>query len=155
MSANDRMNLLRSFMELFMKPTRIDGYIDYVDQGKVLYTNAKASCEIDELCRMRSYGDNSRRTVGKRPDRLHLNLGRRDSSVCGRIYDKGLETKSTTFAGQWERLEIEWKGNRVQEVARQLYRRVKNGPRCYVVDIRSRGLPQSRRTVETRSSITL
>jgi len=121
MSGDDRMMLLRTFMEFYMKPTRIDGYIDYVDQGHELYTNAQASCENDELCRMRSYGDNSRRTVGKRPDRLHLNLGRRDSPVCGRIYDKGLETKTTSTAGLWERLEIEWKSDRVQEVARQLY----------------------------------
>ncbi len=121
MSGDDRMMLFRALMEFYMKPTRIDGCIDYVDQEQELYTNARESCENDELCRMRSYGDNSRRSVGQRPDRLHLNLGRRDSPVCGRIYDKGLETKTTTIAGRWERLEIEWKGNRVQEVGRQLY----------------------------------
>ena len=121
MSGDDRMMLFRALMEFYMKPTRIDGCIDYVDQEQELYTNARASCENDELCRMRSYGDNSRRSVGQRPDRLHLNLGRRDSPVCGRIYDKGLETKTTATAGRWERLEIEWKGDRVQEVGRQLY----------------------------------
>lgn len=121
MSGDDRMKLFRTLMELYMKPTRIDGCIDFVDQGHELYTNAKASCERDELCRLRSYGDNSRRTVGQRPDRLHLNLGRRDSPVCGRIYDKGLETKTTETAGRWERLEIEWKGDRVQEVGLRLY----------------------------------
>ncbi|MEQ9454555.1 MAG: replication initiation factor domain-containing protein [Phycisphaeraceae bacterium] len=121
MTGDDRMKLLRALMDSGMKVTRIDGCIDFVDQGHELYANAKASCERDELCRLRSYGDNSRRTVGQRPDRLHLNLGRRDSPVCGRIYDKGLETKTTEMAGCWERLEIEWKGDRVQEVGQWLY----------------------------------
>jgi len=121
MNGDSRMRLFRALMDLGMKPTRIDGCIDFVDQGHELYANARASCEHDELCRLRSYGDNSRRTVGQRPDRLHLNLGRRDSPVCGRIYDKGLETKTTQTAGRWERLEIEWKGDRVQEVGQRLY----------------------------------
>lgn len=121
MNGDARIRLFRSLMDLGMKPTRIDGCIDFVDQGRRLYENARASCERDELCKLRSYGDNSRRTVGQRPDRLHLNLARRDSSVCGRIYDKGLETKTTQTAGRWERLEIEWKGDRVQEVGQQLY----------------------------------
>ncbi len=121
MNGDERAELFRAIGRMGMKPTRIDGCIDFVDQGQELYVNARASCERDELCRLRSYGDNSRRTVGQRPDRLHLNLGRRDSPVCGRIYDKGLETKTTETAGRWERLEIEWKGDRVQEVGRQLY----------------------------------
>ena len=121
MRGEDRMTLFGALIERGMKPTRIDGCIDLVDQGHELYHNARASCERDELCKMRSYGDNSRRTVGQRPDRLHLNLGRRDSPVCGRIYDKGLETKTTETAGRWERLEIEWKGDRVQEVGQRLY----------------------------------
>lgn len=121
MNGNHRMDLFRTLITLGMKPTRIDGCIDFVDQSHELYINAKASCESDMLCRMRSYGDNSRRTVGQQPDRLHLNFGRRDSHVCGRIYDKGLETKTTKAAGRWERLEIEWKGDRVKEVAQQLY----------------------------------
>jgi len=121
MSGDDRIKLFRTLMEHRIMPTRIDGYIDFVDQGHDLYANSKASCERNELCRLRSYGDNSHRTVGQRPDRLHLNLGRRGSSVCGRIYDKGLETKTTKTAGQWERLEIEWKGDRVREVALRLY----------------------------------
>ena len=121
MTGDHRVMLFRALMELGMRPTRIDGCIDFVDQGHELYANARASCERDELCSLRSYGDNSRRTVGQRPDRLHLNLGRRDSPVCGRIYDKGLETKTTDTAGRWERLEIEWKGARVQEVGQRLY----------------------------------
>ena len=121
MSGCRRYKLFRDLMGQGIKPTRIDGCIDFVDQDLQLYENARASCERDELCRLRSYGDNSRRTVGKRPDRLHLNLGRRESSVCGRIYDKGLETKTTDIAGRWERLEIEWKGDRVREVAQLLY----------------------------------
>lgn len=121
MPGDHRIDLFRSLVDLGMKPTRIDACIDFVGQGHELYANARASCERDELCKLRSYGDNSRRTVGQRPDRLHLNLGRRDSPVCGRIYDKGLEAKVTETAGRWERLEIEWKGDRVQEVARRVY----------------------------------
>lgn len=121
MDGERRIKIFRTLMGMGMKPTRIDAFIDFVDKGLDLYENAKASCERDELCRMRSYGDNSRRSVGKSPDRLHLNLGRRDSPVCGRIYDKGLETKTTKTAGRWERLEIEWKGDRVVEFAQRLY----------------------------------
>ncbi|MGP1346817.1 MAG: replication initiation factor domain-containing protein [Phycisphaerales bacterium] len=134
MNGDDRMKLFRALMELGMKPTRIDGCIDFVDQGYEIYTNARESCDRDELCRCRTYGDNSRRTVGQRPNRLHLNLGRRESPVCGRIYDKGLETKTTETAGRWERLEIEWKGDRAPQVGLTLYDSLHDRPRECVFD---------------------
>ena len=95
--------------------TRIDLAVDHVSMDLKLYDNALASCEAGQLCKLRSYSPDPEYKVDGTPMRLLLKLGKRESSVCARIYDKGLETK-TLPAGCWERFEVEFKDDRANEV---------------------------------------
>lgn len=119
MSGDQGMALLRR-LYLGMKPTRLDGAIDFVGQSLNLCSNAEASCERGELCLIRRFSPNNEYRSNNIPTRLLLKLGARDSAVCGRIYDKGLE-QGIPVRGLWERLEIEWKDDRAGTVGRELY----------------------------------
>lgn len=99
--------------------TRLDAAIDFVAQDVHLHRHAADSCRRGELCRIRRYADDSEYTSNNEPTRLLLKLGKRESPVCGRIYDKGLETKSAP-PGVWERLEIEYKDDRARTLALRL-----------------------------------
>lgn len=108
--------------------TRLDAAIDFVGQGVDLHRNAAESCRRGELCRIRRYADDSEYTSANEATRLLLKLGKRESAVCGRIYDKGLETKSAP-QGVWERLEIEYKEDRAQSLALRLLESPEEWPR--------------------------
>lgn len=95
--------------------TRIDLAVDHVHQGVDLYGKALSSCEAGELCFMRRYSPDPEFDSHGTPLRKLLKLGKRDSEVCARIYDKGLET-GLLPEGEWERFEVEIKGDRAREV---------------------------------------
>lgn len=99
--------------------TRIDLAVDHVDLGIDLHHHALTSCKAGELCKLRTYSDDSEFKADGTPLRYLLKLGKRTSPICARIYDKGLETK-TLPAGQWERLEVEFKDDRANEVCMAL-----------------------------------
>lgn len=99
--------------------TRIDLAVDQVDLGIDLHKHALASCKAGELCKLRTYSDDSEFKADGTPLRYLLKLGKRTSPICARIYDKGLETK-TLPAGQWERFEVEFKDDRANEVCMAL-----------------------------------
>lgn len=112
-----RVVLLDGLMSLGLKPTRLDGALDWSGQDVSICQNATKSCQRGELCMLRKYGLNDQFTAQGQPTRRHLNLGNRESAVCARIYDKGLE-QGVAEQGQWERLEIEWKTDRAPEVGK-------------------------------------
>lgn len=99
--------------------TRIDLAVDHVGMEIDLYKHAAASCKAKELCRLRTYSDDSEFKADGTPLRYLLKLGKRTSPICARIYDKGLETK-TLPAGRWERFEVEFKDDRANEVCMAL-----------------------------------
>lgn len=127
MTGGDRIELLRSLLELGMKPTRIDGALDYIGQELGICDAAKASSERGELCILRKFSPNNEYTAQGIPTRLLLKLGSRESAVCARIYDKGLEQGSAP-AGYHERIEIEWKSDRAPLVASALLREGQDWP---------------------------
>lgn len=96
--------------------TRIDLAVDWVGQYVNLYEHALASCESSELCKTKTYQVGSEYNTEQVAKKLLLYLGKRTSSMCARIYDKGLETG---LAPQrwWERFEVEFKEDRAQTVA--------------------------------------
>lgn len=126
MGGDDRMTLFRTLMEKGLKPTRIDGAIDFIDQYLDVCENAEASCRRREHCLLRKWSPNNEYEADGTPTRLLLKLGSRESAVCGRIYDKGLEQKAAA-AGRWERLEVEWKDDRAITIGQQLYSAVCEG----------------------------
>jgi len=95
--------------------TRIDLAVDHYFMGLDLYANALRSCDAGELCQLRSYSPDPEYKADGTPIRLLLKLGKRESAVCVRFYDKGLETKTHT-RGVWERIEVEFKDTRANEV---------------------------------------
>lgn len=99
--------------------TRIDLAVDHVDLDIDLHQHALESCKAGELCKLRTYSDDSEFKADGTPLRFLLKLGKRTSPICARIYDKGLETK-TLPAGQWERFEVEFKDSRANEVCMAL-----------------------------------
>lgn len=99
--------------------TRIDLAVDHVGMDLKLHQHAHQSCKSGELCKLRSYADDSEFKAHGTPVRYLLKLGKRNSPICVRIYDKGLETK-TLPAGQWERLEVEFKDDRANDVCMTL-----------------------------------
>lgn len=113
------VDLLARMLDLGMKPTRIDIAIDWIGQSVRLYEHARASCKHSELCHLRRWASDSEFTANNHPTRLHLKLGKRDSAVCVRIYDKGLEQR-IPHVGYWERLEAEFKEDRAITVAQAL-----------------------------------
>jgi hypothetical protein len=119
MKGDDQMRLLVAIGQLGVKPTRIDGAIDWVGQQVNLYDNAVASCERGELCIMRRFSPSPELTANGAAVKKLLKLGKRESPVCARIYDKGLE-QGFDVEGYWERLEVEWKKGRAAEVGRRL-----------------------------------
>ena len=127
MTGADRIELLWSLLELGMKPTRIDGALDYIGMELGICDAAKASCERGELCILRKYSPNNEYTAQGIPTRLLLKLGSRESAVCARIYDKGLE-QGLAPAGYHERIEIEWKSDRAPQVASAILREDQDWP---------------------------
>lgn len=105
--------------------TRLDGAIDFVGQDREIHAHALASCKGGELCLRRRYADDSEFTSDGEPKRRLLKLGKRESAICVRIYDKGLETKSAP-AGHWERVETEFKEDRAKTLALRLLEDPKN-----------------------------
>lgn len=99
--------------------TRIDLAVDHVELNINLHQHALASCNAGELCKLRTYSDDSEFKADGTPLRYLLKLGKRTSPICARIYDKGLETK-TLPAGRWERFEVEFKDDRANEVCMAL-----------------------------------
>ncbi len=114
-----RLELLSGLMDQGLKPTRLDGAVDWIGQDVNLCQRATDSCTRGELCIMRKYRLNDELTAQGYPTRRHLSLGSRESPVCARMYDKGLE-QSVAPVGYWERFEVEWKADRAPEVAHLL-----------------------------------
>jgi len=119
MTVPDMMELTFKIMMLGFRCSRIDLAVDHVGMGLMLHQHALASCKAGELCKIRTFADDSEFKADGTPQRYLLKLGKRDSSVCARFYDKGLETK-TQPPGQWERLEVEFKDDRAAEVCMTL-----------------------------------
>lgn len=115
MTVDDMMDLTTKIMMNGFHCSRIDLAVDHVGMGLDLHQNAHNSCKAGELCKIRTYADDSEFKADGTPQRYLLKLGKRESSVCARIYDKGLETK-TLPPGQWERLEVEFKEDRAAEI---------------------------------------
>lgn len=111
----DALKLTDEILMFGFHCTRIDLAVDHVEQGINLYENALESCRAGELCFMRRFSPDPEFKADGTPLRKLLKLGKRESEVCIRIYDKGLETK-TRSVGEWERFEVEIKGNRAREV---------------------------------------
>ena len=111
-----RVDLLRDLLARRLKVTRLDCAIDFIGQRLMLYRSARRSCRKGELCILRTFDVQEGFDVGQQPKRLQLTLGSRESSVCGRIYDKGLE-QGVALPGEWERLEIEFKKARAHTAA--------------------------------------
>ena len=109
------MQLTTEIMMRGFRCTRIDLAVDHVSMDLQIYKNAVASCEAGELCKLRTFSPDPEYKADGTPTRRLLKLGKRDSAVCVRIYDKGLETQ-TLPAGQWERFEVEFKDDRANEV---------------------------------------
>ncbi len=112
---SDMLDLVMEFYKRGFYATRIDLAIDWVDQDMDIYNNALASCEASELCKLRSFRLGSEYTKDQEAKGLLLYLGKRQSAVYIRIYDKGLETGAAE-AGRWERFEVEFKDDRAQSV---------------------------------------
>lgn len=121
MSVPSMMELTNNILSLGFYCTRIDLAVDHVGMDLRIHQRAHVSCKAGELCKLRSYADDSEFKADGTPVRYLLKLGKRDSPVCARIYDKGLETK-TLSPGQWERLEVEFKEDRAAEVCLMLAR---------------------------------
>ena len=119
MNSADAIKLASEIMMLGFRCTRIDLAVDHVGMDLQLHEHALKSCKAGELCKLRSYADDSEFKADGTPVRYLLKLGKRDSAICARLYDKGLETKLLP-AGQWERLEIEFKDDRAAEVCMTL-----------------------------------
>jgi len=115
----DALKLTKEIMMMGFRCTRIDLAVDHVMQGLDLYENALASCKAKELCIMRTYEPDEAFKVDGTPIKKLLKLGQRESEVCARIYDKGLETKLLPV-GLWERAEVEIKHDRANEVCMAL-----------------------------------
>lgn len=101
--------------------TRLDGCLDFIGQQRNIYDKAVSSCEAGELCVLRSWNPDAAFGPGNTPTKRLLKLGKRVSTVCARIYDKGLQT-STAPIGHWERIEVEWKKDRAQQMMFTLHR---------------------------------
>jgi hypothetical protein len=114
-SVDEFMNLTSDILCLGFRCTRIDLAVDHVGMDLHLHKNALASCNSRELCKIRSFADDSMFKSDGTPQRFLLKLGQRSSSVCVRIYDKGLQTQ-TLDPGHWERLEVEFKQDRSEEI---------------------------------------
>lgn len=124
MDGGDRVQLLGELMCLGMKPTRLDGALDWIGQGVNgnglgVCEAATEACRRGELCVLRKFRLNDEFTAQGMPSRRHLNLGSRESPVCARVYDKGLEQRVAP-PGYWERFEAEFKGDRAPRVAKAL-----------------------------------
>lgn len=127
LSGQGRIDMLDHFIGLGMKPTRLDGALDLFGHDHSICVNAEESCQRGELCLLRRYSPNNEFDANGTPIRRLLKLGARSSAVCGRIYDKGLEQNAAPL-GEWERLEIEWKKDRVLQVAHRLLNAGSNWP---------------------------
>ncbi len=119
MTGEQAIEVLRALLALGFRATRIDGAVDWVGQGVSLYRHALASCEAGELCRLRSYSPRPEYRANGEPIGLHLSMGKRESAVCVRVYDKGLERKAAP-CGYWERFEAEFKDDRAATLALEL-----------------------------------
>lgn len=117
--ADDSIQILDELTAIGMKPTRIDLAIDWRWQDLGICEAARASCERKELCRLRSFEPRWKRLATGIPTKKLLQLGNRESAVCARIYDKGLE-QGIPVPGIWERLEVEFKKDRAESVASTL-----------------------------------
>lgn len=90
--------------------TRVDLRMDWHGEGLTLIEEMTAACRAGHLARLRSwepkeaYGREGRTAYG-------CNLGKRESPVFYRAYDKGLE-QGDRKEGEWVRLELELKGDR-------------------------------------------
>ena len=106
-------------MALGLKPTRLDGALDFVGLQYQICDKAETSCEANQLCGLRRFSPRHAYTVDQVAIQKLLVLGARDSPVCARIYDKGLEQRGYPEA-YWERIEAEFKGDRAIAVAHAL-----------------------------------
>lgn len=119
MDADERMGLLLRLLDVGLKPTRLDVALDWIGQDLNVCESATEACKRKELCIMRKYRLNDEFAANGFCSRRHLNLGSRESPVCARFYDKGQE-QHTAPPGYWERFEVEWKGERAEDLAQLL-----------------------------------
>lgn len=118
-NGHEGMDLLRAMWNSGWKITRVDGAIDFVGQNRSIVDNVRASCLAKQLCRMRHYKEGfAGQSIHDMSEKC-MNVGRRRAEVCARIYDKGLEQK-WCISDWWERIEVEWKGERALVVAAAL-----------------------------------
>lgn len=153
MGTDAALELLRRLYDLrSVWATRFDGAVDFVGQGREIHTSALASCRAGQLCLRRRFADDSEFTSDGEPKRRLLKLGKRESAICVRIYDKGLETKSAPV-GHWERIEAEFKEDRAQTLALRLLENPDTWPEqlagAVVASIDFR-LPSERSEIERR-----
>lgn len=122
-----QISLLRNLMQYGLSPTRIDGAIDWIGQSINICESALRSCENKELCRLRNYEKGDKLTATGQYIKRMVKLGNRDSPICARIYDKGLEQNAAPV-GDWERLEVEWKKDRASQLAIEMIHAGENWP---------------------------
>lgn len=99
--------------------TRIDLAVDHVNMGLNLCERIRECCEKGQLCHIRKFSYDPEFKADGTPTRKLVKLGSRSSDISVRVYDKGLET-GTLPVGQWERLEVEVKGDRANEIGPKL-----------------------------------
>lgn len=114
-----RVDLLRCLVDMGLRPTRLDGAIDYIGQDVAICDQAHAGCDAGELCGPRRFSPRHAFTSDGAPLQKLLALGARDSPLCVRIYDKGLEQGGMP-PGYWERIETEFKGDKANGLAARL-----------------------------------
>lgn len=119
LTADEGIGLLREVVTHGWKLTRLDGALDFVGQSLGIVDNARASGHRDEQCILRLFHDDYRRQSKHHECGKQATFGRRDSDVCVRFYDKGLEQR-LLIANFWERIEAEWKGDRAPLVAARI-----------------------------------
>jgi DNA relaxase NicK len=118
LSAEDRHALVKHFVAWNFWATRIDIAADFVDQGLAIVDQALTSCRRDELCGARRFRPIEDRTATESHGKtVYLGLrGKEGSGRLGRVYDKGLESK-TAPEGHWERYEVEYTKETAEKVA--------------------------------------
>lgn len=121
MTEKQRHRAIRWLVDAGFRATRIDIAADFVWQALSLVDQAIASCKRDELCRARRFRPIEDRTATETHGKtVYLGLrGKEGSGRLGRVYDKGLETR-TAPEGQWERYEVEFTKDTAERVAEMI-----------------------------------
>jgi hypothetical protein len=121
MSGDDRVALLRAFMELGLKPTRLDIAVDVAYDGVDLVMVVERGCREGNLCGARIWEPCHKFDCHGAHRQAMVRMGARGKDGGGRfvrVYDKGLERG--TQANQWHRWELEASDDVAEQVASAL-----------------------------------